>query len=56
MNSTSALKIAIPNKGALSEGAVKLLLAGADTFQIATVLYTRGIQQISVILDGIRDF
>jgi len=27
MNSTSALKIAIPNKGALSEGAVKLLLA-----------------------------
>ena len=27
MNSSSALKIAIPNKGALSEGAVKLLLA-----------------------------
>ena len=38
------------------EDAVKLLLAGADTFQIATVLYTRGIQQISVILDGIRDW
>ena len=30
MNESTALKIAIPNKGALSEGAVKLLLAAGE--------------------------
>lgn len=35
---------------------VKLLLAGADTVQIATVLYTRGLEQISVILSELKEW
>ena len=38
------------------EDMVKLLLAGADTVQIATVLYTRGIEQIKHILDGLKEW
>ena len=36
------------------EDVIKLLLAGADTVQIATVLYTRGLEQISTILDEVK--
>lgn len=36
------------------EDVIKLLLAGADTVQIATVLYTRGLQQIAQIINDIK--
>ncbi len=38
------------------EGAVKALLAGADAFQICSVLYRRDVNHIGDILDGIRDW
>ena len=36
------------------EDLIKLLLAGADTVQIATVLYTRGIKQIGTIINDLK--
>ena len=43
--------------GVVSGGDVaKLLLAGADTVQIATVLYTRGIKQVAVIMDELKEW
>ena len=43
--------------GVVSGGDVaKLLLAGADTVQIATVLYTRGIGHIATIISELKDW
>lgn len=36
------------------EAAIKQLLAGAQTFQIASVLYKKGFKEISIILDDIN--
>jgi len=37
-----------------SEGMIKQLLAGATAVQIASTLYTRGIEYISTMLEGVR--
>ncbi len=38
------------------EAAIKLLLAGATTVQIASVLYKKGLKEISIILKDIEDW
>ena len=39
-----------------SEDAIKMLLAGAKTFQICSVLYQKGISVIGEMIDGINSF
>ena len=39
-----------------AEDVIKLLLAGAETVQLATVLYNKGIDYIETILNGLKDW
>jgi dihydroorotate dehydrogenase (fumarate) len=39
-----------------SEDVIKLLLAGAESVQLATILYNKGIEYIETILDGLKSW
>jgi len=39
-----------------AEGVIKLLLAGADTVQVCSILYTKGLGEIRKMLDGLEEW